>query len=51
MIEVFIALIKALLWMIKWFMLTLVLATIILIGVMLIVAIYAKVKGDNNEKL
>lgn len=50
MIEVFVALIKAMLWLIKWFMLTLALAAIVLIGVMVIVAIYSWLKGEKDEE-
>lgn len=49
MIEVFVALIKALLWFIKWFMLTLAPAAIVLIGAMVIVAIYSWLKGDEDD--
>lgn len=48
MIEVFIALVKDMLWMIKLFMLTLALAAIILIGAMVIVAIYSWINGEKD---
>ena len=44
-VEVFFALLKAMLWLIKWFVLTLSLSAIITIGAMLIVAIYSWLKG------
>ena len=44
-VEVFFALLKAMLWMIKWFVLTLALSAIIMIGTMFIVAIYSWLKG------
>lgn len=44
-VEVFFALLKAMLWLIKWFVLTLSLSAIIMIGAMFIVAIYSWLKG------
>lgn len=44
-VEVFFALLKAMLWLIKWFVLTLALSAVIMIGAMLIVAIYSWLKG------
>lgn len=44
-VEMFFALLKAMLWLIKWFVLTLSLSAVIMIGAMLIVAIYSWLNG------